>query len=270
MIVIDIRNPFNSPVYHEETVSSTMEISRKLAVNGAPHGTVITCDFQQNGRGRKAGRSWDMERAVNLPFTILLRYPRLENIPAVITLRAGLAVLFAIEDFAPSLNNQVKIKWPNDILINSKKVAGILCEADSGTVHLGIGVNVAQREFPVDLRGKATSIELAMNNEQRAMNNEQLTFNIEQAKFDLRYVLLEKILIKLHDMLDSEVNKDWRLQLEKRLYKKGEQVVFIEGEADSGKEVKGCLMGIGEHGELVIFPDGEREPRSFFSGELKK
>ena len=257
MTVIDICNPFNSPVYHEEIVSSTMDISRKLAAAGVPHGTVITCDFQQNGRGRKAGRSWDMERGVNLPFTILLRYPRIENIPPAITLRAGLAVLFAIEEFESSLRNQIKIKWPNDIMIGLKKTAGILCEADGGTVHLGIGVNVMQREFPADLQGKATSIALAMSNEQLTMNNEQ------------RFVLLEKILVKLHDMLDSEVDEDWRLPLEKRLYKKGEQVVFIEGEADSGKEVRGCLAGIGEQGELLILPDGEKELRSFFSGELK-
>jgi BirA family biotin operon repressor/biotin-[acetyl-CoA-carboxylase] ligase len=270
MTHLKINNPFNAPVYHEETVSSTMDVSRKLAAEDAQHGTVITSDFQEEGRGRIQGRSWEMERGASLPFTILLRYPRIEDIPAAITLRAGLAVSLAIEDLAPSLGDSVKIKWPNDIMIGSKKVAGILCEVDGGTlncnVHLGIGINVAQKEFPVYLRDKATSIKREIK--PSVWRNEKLEMRNEQKQQDVRFVLLEKMLVRLHNELEIPYKSDWKSGLKKRLYKKGEQVVFIDGIAGSGKEVKGCLIGIGDSGELLILPDGAMEVHSFITGEL--
>jgi len=255
MTKLNIRNPFNAPVYHEETVSSTMDVSRALAEAGEPHGAVITVDFQEAGRGRGQARSWQMNRGENLPFTILLRYPRLEDIPCALTLRAGFAISLAIEDFAPSLRSKVKVKWPNDIMINDKKNAGILCEASGGIVHVGAGINVVQKEFPFSLREKAISIALAAERD--------FTPND-------RFTLLEKILARLFDELEAPQNfANWKSRLEQRLYKKGEQVIFAEGEAGSSREVRGRLEGIGESGELLITPDGETRLRSFVTGELK-
>jgi len=255
MTTLKIRNPFNAPVYHAETVSSTMDVSRALAEAGEPHGAVITVDFQEAGRGRGQNRSWQMNRGENLPFTILLRYPCLEDIPCALTLRAGLAISLAIEDFAPSLRSKVKVKWPNDIMIDDKKIAGILCEASDGIVHIGAGINAAQKEFPASLREKAISIALASG--------------IDFAQNE-RFSLLEKILARLFDELDAPQNfADWKIRLEERLFKKGEQVVFVEGEADSQKEVRGRLDGVGEGGELLILVEGETRPRSFVTGELK-
>jgi BirA family biotin operon repressor/biotin-[acetyl-CoA-carboxylase] ligase len=266
MTVLKIRNPFNAPVYCEETVSSTMDISRKLARENSPHGTVILADFQEAGRGRIHGRLWEMERGKNLSFTILLRYPDIEDIPSALTLRAGLAVCLAIEDFAPCLQGLCLVKWPNDILIKStnsgsyKKAVGILCEAEDGNVHLGIGINVSQKEFPVHLREKAVSIALAAERD------------ISQ---DERFMLLEKILSRLYNELDAaqcgeagNSTKNWKHRLEQKLYKKDEQVLFIEGIADSGKEVRGCLTGITDTGELLIIPNGEKKEKSFIAGEL--
>jgi BirA family transcriptional regulator, biotin operon repressor / biotin---[acetyl-CoA-carboxylase] ligase len=265
MTSLRIRNPFNAPVYYEETVSSTMDVSRNLAREnspcgtpyGAPHGTVILTDFQEAGRGRKQDRRWEMERGENLSFTILFRFSGIEDIPPAITLRAGLAVCLAIEDFAPCLQNSCLVKWPNDIMIKPirgegyKKAVGILCEADGGNVHLGIGINTAQKEFPSHLRDKATSIALAVDRD------------ISQ---DERYALLEKILLCLYNELNAANN--WKPRLEQKLYKIDEQVLFIEGAADSGKEVKGRLAGITESGELLIVPNGETQARPFITGEL--
>jgi BirA family biotin operon repressor/biotin-[acetyl-CoA-carboxylase] ligase len=158
MTIINVCNPFKTYVYHTEIVTSTMDISRQFASEGKPHGTVITADFQSSGRGRIRDRLWEMEKEKNLPFTILLRYPGNEELPAALTLRAGLAVSLAIEDFLPSLQGTVLVKWPNDIIIKSKKTAGILCEAYDGNVHIGIGVNVTQNIFPEQLKEKATSL----------------------------------------------------------------------------------------------------------------
>jgi BirA family biotin operon repressor/biotin-[acetyl-CoA-carboxylase] ligase len=266
MIVLKIHNPFNAPVYCEETVSSTMDISRKLALENSPHGSVILADFQEAGRGRIQNRRWETQRGENLSFTILLRYSNAENIPSALTLRAGLAVCLAIEDFEPSLQNLCLVKWPNDILIKSKdsgsfkKAVGILCEAEDGNVHLGIGVNVTQKDFPSHLKEKAVSIALAADRD---------------ISKDERLVLLEKILLRLYDELDAAQcrdaggsKNDWRHRLEQKLYKKGEQVLFIEGAADSGKEVRGSLAGITDTGEILIIPNGEKKERSFIAGEL--
>jgi len=267
MTTLNIHNPFNAPVYHEETVSSTMDVSRALAQAGEAHGTVITTDFQEAGRGRGLNRSWRMNRGENLPFTIFLRYDSIENIPCALSLRVGLAISLAIEDFAPSLFSKVKVKWPNDVMIESKKNAGILCEVTGGnvkqdctvqqncTVHIGVGINVAQKEFPEQLREKAASIALATGLD---IGNEE------------RFVLLEKILARLFDEINEAQNlANWKTRLEERLYKNGEEVIFVEGEAGSEKEIRGRLEGIGEDGELLILVEGEKQPRSFVTGELK-
>ena len=254
MTTLKMTSPFNAPVYHEKTVSSTMDVSRRFALSGEVHGTVFVADFQEKGRGRIRDRIWEMEESMGLSFTILLRYPRVEDIPAALTLRTGLAVSLAIEDFTPSLKGSVLIKWPNDIIIGCKKAAGILCEADGGNLHLGIGINMAQKEFPAHLCERAASIALATGRD---------------ITHDERFALLQLILTQLYDELESSANiESWKSRLEQRLYKNGEQVVFIKGAADSGKTVKGRLAGIGEGGELLIVPDGETEVFSFITGEL--
>jgi len=265
-----LHNPFNAPVYHEDTVDSTMNVSRLLAGQGAPHGTVIAADFQQAGRGRIKGRSWDMEKGSSLAFTLLLRFPGIEHIPPALTLRAGLALNLAVEDFAPVLAGKIMIKWPNDILIAgtepAKKLAGILAEADGGAVYIGMGINVAQKQFPDSLQNKATSISLALS----AASGGEIA-NEE------RFTLLEKILSRLYHEIETangEANGDtnWKNRIESRLYKKGEQITFAAGAAgmvaDSGNIVNGTLTGIDSGGELLITPSGESEPRSFTAGEL--
>jgi BirA family biotin operon repressor/biotin-[acetyl-CoA-carboxylase] ligase len=242
-----------------------MDIARELAARGEPHGTVIVADFQAAGRGRIRERNWEMERNVSLPFTVLLRYPRIEEIPAALTLRTGLAAALAFEDFVPALRGAVFIKWPNDIMLRSlsesgagraKKAAGILTEADGGVVFTGIGINVAQRKFPAALAEKATSIGLAAG----------VDLNPES-----RFVLLEKILARLRQELDfvSGGGDAWRRRLDERLYKKNERVRFVCGAANSGGIVEGRLTGIGAGGELLIVPDGEKDARAFITGELQ-
>jgi BirA family biotin operon repressor/biotin-[acetyl-CoA-carboxylase] ligase len=252
MTVLKINNPFNAPVFLEDTGESTMILSRSLAQKGEPHGTVIAADYQEKGRGRQ-GRTWRTERGMSLLFTIMLRFSGTEEIPVALSLRVGLALCLAIEELFPSLKNRVMTKWPNDIIIDSKKIAGILCEADGGIVHTGIGVNIAQKKFSAPLEEKAGSISLAAG------------IDIEES---VRFFLLEKILKSLYIELETSEEKNWKDRIEERLYKKGQNVIFIDGEADSGKEIKGSLYGIGESGELLIVPDGQTEVRPFVTGEL--
>jgi BirA family biotin operon repressor/biotin-[acetyl-CoA-carboxylase] ligase len=257
MTVIALPNPFNAPVYYEETVTSTMDVSRVLAANGEPNGTVIVADFQEQGRGRIRERLWDMERGASLPFTILLRYRQPGAIPLALTLRAGLAAALAVEDFIPALKGAVQVKWPNDIMIRSKKAAGILSEADGGDVHIGIGINVAQNEFPPSLRDKAVSLSLAAGRDIQP---------------ETRFTLLEKVIARLHGELENPggaAETDWRRRLVERLYKNDEQVCFAAGAAGSDRIVEGRLAGIGPGGELLIVPRGECGPEAFVTGELR-
>jgi len=279
MITLKIYNPFDAPVYHENTVTSTMDVSRALASDIQKSGTVITADCQTEGRGRGLGRHWQTEKNESLAFTIILRYGQIENIPCALTLRTGLAVSLAVEDFVSFIKSakteyqhpqnaqinagkpiNVLVKWPNDIMINSKKAGGILCESDGGNIYIGIGINVSQNDFPSHLSEKAVSIALACG---------------IKIKTQDRFILLEKILTRLYEELSPDkinetgrTEENWKTRLEKRLYKKGERVVFLEGAADSGKEIKGCLAGITDEGELLIIPEGAAEPRAFITGEL--
>jgi BirA family biotin operon repressor/biotin-[acetyl-CoA-carboxylase] ligase len=259
MKLLKLNNPFGAPIYHEETVSSTFDLARILAAQNEPHGTVITADFQEAGRGR-LDRLWVTERGKSLMFTIILRYASAyataSSIPAALTLRTGLAVSLAIEDLAPALAGaSVQIKWPNDVMINGRKAAGILTEADGENVFIGVGVNVAQEEFPEQYRSKAGSIIHSFP----ALS--------ENASFDL----LEKILSRLYDEIEKPPTgtEAWRERLLTRLYKRGETVTFAEGAADSEDLVEGILSGLGPGGALIIIPKGEEKERSFVTGELR-
>ena len=255
MKLLPLKNPFNAPIFHEETVSSTMDTVRVLAGQNEAHGTVICADFQEAGRGRLS-RSWVTDHGDNLMFSVLLRYGEFSSVPKALTLRTGLAVSLALEDLVPALCGSVKIKWPNDIMIFSRKAAGILTEGDGKNVYIGIGVNVAQKEFPPEFRSKAVSLIQALPEGSPALNE------------GARFILLENILSRLH----SEIEKpgdNWQERLLARLYKKGEPVSFAEGAADSEKLITGTLSGIGPDGELLIIPRGEQKARSYVTGELK-
>jgi BirA family biotin operon repressor/biotin-[acetyl-CoA-carboxylase] ligase len=231
-----------------------MDESRVRAARGAPHGTVVAADYQEAGRGR-AGRPWKAERGKNLFFTVLLRYQDISSFPQALTLRTGLAVSLAIEDYAPLLSGAVLVKWPNDIMIDSRKAAGILTETDGKIIYIGIGVNVAQDAFPGDLGAKAGSILQAV----RARGGPDLAAD--------RAALLERILVRLHREISSAV--PWRGRLEERLYLKGRPVRFIAGGVDSCRAVYGVLAGIGAGGELLIVPEGKTAPEAYVTGELR-
>ena len=294
METIAINNPFGAPVYYKETVKSTMDEARILTggSNPARSGTVIAAGEQSAGRGR-SGRHWQTNKGENLSFTIILRYPCIEEIPAALTLRAGLCAALAIEDFiidfvsgvsdppGMPLAGNVLVKWPNDVMLLDKKgrgrkAAGILTEAESGNVYIGIGVNVAQMSFPPELADKACSIGqilLEKNNNMPGQLLEKLSEN--------RFTLLEKILFRLYEELGNTANirsieeaeSDWRKRLEEKLYMKGKKVRFVPGQPEelsdgSVSAIEGILQGVGDGGEILILRDsGETVP--YTTGELR-
>jgi BirA family transcriptional regulator, biotin operon repressor / biotin---[acetyl-CoA-carboxylase] ligase len=144
------------PRVHYRLTDSTNERAKDLALGGAPHGTIVTADEQTAGRGRQ-GRTWVAPPGSALLLSVLLR--DLGKAQAHLPLAAALAVCEACERAAPV---SCRIKWPNDVWIDGRKVAGILIEGrpQEGWAVLGVGVNVSTREgdFPPELRDIATSI----------------------------------------------------------------------------------------------------------------
>ena len=143
---------------------STQRVARELARAGAAEGTVVIAEAQTAGRGR-LGRTWHSPRGVNLYCSIVLRPALLPAAVPQVALVAGVAVAAALAE-TPGV--APRIKWPNDVLIDGRKVAGVLTEmeAEVERVHhviLGIGVNLnaSRSAFPPELRERVTSVLLA-------------------------------------------------------------------------------------------------------------
>ena len=143
--------PVGTPRVHYSETDSTNERARELAAAGTPHGTLVTASEQSAGRGRQ-GRRWTAPRGRALLCSLVIRDP-----PRLLPLAAGVAV-------AEVAGPQARVKWPNDVLVDGLKVAGILVEGrpQEGWAVLGIGLNVALREedFPPELAGRAGTLGL--------------------------------------------------------------------------------------------------------------
>src|SRR6266550_6452358 len=148
---------FGSPHRHFRRTDSTNERAKDLAVAGAPGGLVVTADEQTAGRGRR-GHAWFAPPGSCLLYSSLLRPFSASEAP-LLPLAVPVAVCEAAEAVAPV---RCRVKWPNDLWIDERKVAGVLVEArpDEGWAVIGVGLNVAiaEDEFPPELRETATSL----------------------------------------------------------------------------------------------------------------
>jgi BirA family biotin operon repressor/biotin-[acetyl-CoA-carboxylase] ligase len=146
---------FGHPHLHLRLTDSTNTRARELAEAGAPGGTIVTADEQSAGRGRR-GRAWSAPTGGALLLTAILSPVELTH--ALLPLSVPIAVCEAIESLAPVA---ARIKWPNDVWLDERKVAGVLIEArPPDWALLGIGVNVALEpsDLPADLRWPAASL----------------------------------------------------------------------------------------------------------------
>lgn len=148
---------FGTPHRHFRQVGSTNTVARELAEAGAPNGTVVTADEQTAGRGRQ-GRSWTAPPGSALLFSAIVR-PLGKRHP-LLPLAVPLAVCETAERLRPGV--ACKVKWPNDVHLDDRKLAGILIEArpQEEWAVLGIGLNltIPEDEFPAELRNRATSL----------------------------------------------------------------------------------------------------------------
>jgi BirA family biotin operon repressor/biotin-[acetyl-CoA-carboxylase] ligase len=152
-------------IHHFQTIDSTNSKAYQLALEGADEGEVVLSESQEKGRGR-LGRQWFSPPSLNLYFSVILRPKIPPHQAPLITLMAAVATADAIRKFSGLLP---QIKWPNDILLRGRKVAGLLNEIHSemDRIHfviLGIGVNLNmdERNFSKEIRSIATSLKIEM------------------------------------------------------------------------------------------------------------
>ena len=152
---------FTAPLFHLHETQSTMDFIKREGIQGAPHGTLVVANHQTAGRGR-LGRTWSSRPELGLTLSLLVRpdfpiesYSRLTIIAAVATLESS--------ERLSGLDLQ--IKWPNDLMIGKRKLAGILTEAHLDRhgkpfAIIGLGLNLLQtpEDFPLELQSKASSL----------------------------------------------------------------------------------------------------------------
>ena len=238
-----IVNPWEgAPIRVVERTSSTMEDAALLSLTGCPTGAVVVAGFQEKGRGRVPGRAWVSPAWESLLATVVVRIAELEFPLSELPLRAGVAVALAVEE---SAGIPVEIKWPNDLMVGGKKLAGLLCETRGDAALIGFGVNCAQTEFPPDLTGTACSL-----------------FQVCGRGVPV-FPLLRAILARLKNSLSDPA---WRLHLRERLSLRGQWVsVDLLG---SGTTVEGILREVDEEGRLVLqLQDGQTAKIS--QGEIR-
>lgn len=237
-----------------ESVDSTNDRIKEQARLGAEEGLVISAGHQTAGKGR-IGRKWESPTHDSISTSMLLRPSdiSLEAIPTI-TVVAAMAVRDAISRLY-GLEGQ--IKWPNDIVLNGKKICGILTEMEMREnkvwyVVVGIGVNVHNKNFPEEIAFKATSVDLELEKTTGGVGHRsQLTKEI-WISFQKYY----NIFIETQDM--SGLKEEY----ERYLANRGNRV-RIEAQEDS---YEAMALGITNRGELII--DVEGEERIVRTGEV--
>jgi BirA family transcriptional regulator, biotin operon repressor / biotin---[acetyl-CoA-carboxylase] ligase len=233
---------FGKRVYHFFKVDSTNRVAMELSQAGEPEGAVVIAEEQTAGRGR-SGRIWHSERATGIYATIILR-PKLAPVQApLLTMMAGLSAHSAVQ---VQTGLDVDLKWPNDLLINGKKVGGILTEmyAEPNQIRfvvVGIGLNVNQENFPGELSVIATSLRAESGRSQSRL--ELLVRLLREFETDYNRFLAEGPASVIERF--SEVSS----------YARGKRVRVTNGK-DS---FTGITAGVGPEGLLLVKRDSGQE-----------
>jgi len=236
--------------YHFSEIDSTNKYALNIIAKNAPaEGTVISADFQTQGRGQY-GRHWMSESTKNLLSSIIL-YP--EFLPVSEQFSLSKAISLAVQNTLNSFLSvkEVKIKWPNDIYCGGKKIGGILIQnvisggRFSASV-IGLGLNVNQLKFPEDIKATSLAIELGVEFDKREL--------LEILMIDIKteYMLLQRNL----QIQDKRYND--------HLYAKNEIRFFEDQE---GNLFSAKVLLVNREGNLIVDQDGEYKAYSF--GELK-
>ncbi len=233
----DAIRPFaRSFEFTEETDSTNTSIKNRIRASDGPVFDVIAADRQRSGRGR-SGRSF-FSPAGGVYFSAAYPLCGAEENPAFLSLLAGLAAAEALEALCGA---KVRIKWPNDLYLNGKKLAGILTElvSERQTAVVGVGINAAQTAFPPELRETATSL---AGEGFVPPGRERLIREI-LARTD-RWVYEEGALLRQDGRFSARINE--------RAFLTGRRVTRTAG----GETVSGTALRIEPDGALAVLTDG--------------
>lgn len=236
---------------HLDTIDSTNNEAKKLAIDGSPEGTLVISEEQTMGRGR-LGRNWISPKHKGIWMSLILR-PEINPIQvSKITQVAAAAVCMALIE----MGIRTLIKWPNDIVLNDKKVCGILTEMSGELnrvnyviVGIGINANIDKDEFPEDLKPIASSLKIEIGN---YIKRKELVRRILNNFEELYEELINEETIKK----SIEICKDNSALI-------GKEIKIIE----KGKETRARALSLNEDGKLIVqYKDGKVD--ELISGEI--
>lgn len=236
-------------IYYDETDSTNIQ-AKALGEKGGIHGTLLIADRQVAGKGRR-GRGWESPKGISIYMTILLRPQTAPTKAPMLTLVMAQSVA---EGITAKTGLEAGIKWPNDIVVNKKKVCGILTEMSTeidyiNYVVIGVGINVNQDRFPEDLEKTATS--LMIEKGEKIKRAELIAAVME--RFEENYETFMQTedlagIVKRYNRLLVNCDKDVRI-------------------LEPGNEYNAHAVGINEKGELIVkTPDGKE--KHIFAGEV--
>ena len=237
-------------ILYFDSIDSTNTKAQELAEKGYPSGTLVVADKQIAGKGRR-GRNWESPSGCGIFMTLMLKPDINPNNASMLTLVSALAVAKALADIT---GKDAKIKWPNDIIINGKKLVGILTEMSSelDNIHyvvIGIGINVNTDDFPENIASVAASMHVITGAYYKRAEIIADTWKAFEKYYDL-FVQTENLALMVDAYNQRLVNMDRRVMIEER-----------------GHRYEGTARGIDAEGALLVERD-DGTTTSVISGEV--
>ncbi|MCR4956907.1 MAG: biotin--[acetyl-CoA-carboxylase] ligase [Lachnospiraceae bacterium] len=236
-----------------EEVTSTNDVCKEMAAKGTEGKYACSAMEQTKGRGR-LGRTWVSEKNVGLYMSILERPHFAPEVAPLLSVAAGMAVVHAVKEVA---GLKAQLKWPNDVVVNGKKLCGILAEMELEGNHIeyvvvGIGVNLFHKTFPEEIKETATSISLETGMEENSMFREKM----------------EKSIVKWWETYYNQVLQDKSIRGFKEEYlgllaNYKEKVRVL----DPAGEYTATCIGVDEDGSLLVKTE-DRIEKKVRSGEV--
>ena len=247
--LMDTKWAGSNVVYYDE-IDSTNNRAKEAGDNKAPHGTLVVADMQVAGKGRR-GRVWQSPAGSSIYMTILL-YPEISPLKAPqLTLVMAIAVAEGIKEVT---GLDTKIKWPNDIVVNGRKICGILTEMSTeidyiNHVVIGAGINVNQDDFPEDIRKTASSLKMEFG--KQVKRSELIAAIMKSFEKDYEIFVKTEDLSGLQELYNSMlVNLDRDVKV-----------------LEPGNEYEAHALGINKTGELIV-RTAEGEEKEIYAGEV--
>lgn len=239
-------------IHRFKSCSSTNDLARKLAEGQAEQGEVVVCDEQTKGKGTQR-KKWYSIPGKGLYFSVIL-YPSRSDL-SLLPLTASLAVKDMVSD---ELNTEISLKWPNDLMHETKKIGGILCESSFSGKKLnhsiiGVGINVkhTEQDFPEELRENAGSLEMFY---QSPVDKEKLLFTC--------FHFLDKWYKEFLERDDQKILNNY---LKTSYFRPGERVK-VEARGNKVNKGEGIFIGLDKKGRVILDIQGKEE--RFLSGEI--